>query len=121
MTGRNGPYRLASGSISILGENRVLKLKSFLIPLALAACLGAVQPALAQAQSADQAAYQKSLAAYNTQCSGVTSSNAALYQQCAAQKAKLDSQKQALSNASGQNANGQIPLQMRGGSHGGGD
>ena len=75
----------------------MIKLKSFVIPLALAAGLGAILPALAQGQSsiADQtAAYQKSLAAYNAQCSGVTASNASLYQQCAAQKAKLDSQKQ---------------------------
>jgi uncharacterized protein HemX len=96
-----------------------MKLKSFVILLACALGLGAVQPA--QAQSADQTAYQKSLAAYNAQCSGVTSSNAALYQQCAAQKAKLDSQKQKLSSAGGQTTSGQIPLQMRGGSHGGGN
>ncbi len=100
-----------------------MKLKSFVIPLTLAAGLGAIQPTLVQAQSsvADQtAAYQKSLAAYNAQCAGVTSSNAALYQQCAAQKAQLDSQKQKLSNAGGQTTSGQIPLQMRGGSHGAG-
>ncbi len=94
-----------------------MKLKSFVIPFALATGLGAIQPAPVQAQSADQAAYQKSLAAYNAQCTGVTSSNAALYQQCAAQKAKLDSQKQKLSSAGGQTTSGQIPLQMRGGSH----
>lgn len=93
----------------------------FVIPLALAAGLGAIQPVPAQAQSADQAAYQKSLAAYNAQCSGVTASNATLYQQCVAQKAKLDSQKQKLSSASGQPASGDIPLTLRGGSHGGSD
>ncbi|MGO9787456.1 MAG: hypothetical protein ACLPL5_11715 [Stellaceae bacterium] len=92
-----------------------MKLKSFVIPLALATGLGAIQPA--QAQSADQAAYQKNLAAYNAQCTGVTASNATLYQQCAAQKATLDSQKQKLSSAGGQTTSGQIPLQMRGGSH----
>ncbi len=96
-----------------------MKSKFFVIPLALAAGLGAVQPVPARAQSADQATYQKSLAAYNAQCSGVTASNAALYQQCAAQKAKLDSQKQKLS--SGKPASGDIPLTLRGGSHGGGD
>jgi H+/gluconate symporter-like permease len=62
--------------------------------MGLALGFGALQPTPARAQSADQATYQQSLAAYNAQCSGVTSSNAALYQQCAAQKAKLDSQKQ---------------------------
>ncbi len=78
--------------------------------------LGAIQPAQAQS-SADQAAsFKNALAAYNAKCSGVTVSQAALYQQCATDKAKLDSQQKTLSSSSGQ-----IPLQMRGGNHGGGN
>ncbi|HUE19107.1 MAG TPA: hypothetical protein VMQ63_04990 [Stellaceae bacterium] len=80
--------------------------------------LGSIQPTSAQAQSqADQtASFKNTLAAYNAKCSGVTVSQAVLYQQCAADKAKLDSQQKSLSSSSGQ-----IPLQMRGGNHGGGN
>jgi hypothetical protein len=78
--------------------------------------LGSFQPTAAQAQSqADQTAgFKNALAAYNAKCSGVTASQTALYQQCATDKAKLDTQQKSLSSSSGQ-----IPLQMRGGSHGG--
>jgi hypothetical protein len=100
-----------------------MKLNTSVILVACAISFGAAQPALAQAQnlaSDPGAVYKKDLAVYNTQCTGVTSSQATLYQQCAAQKAKLDSEKEKLSSTSGQNTTGQIPLQMRGGSHGGG-
>jgi hypothetical protein len=100
-----------------------MKLNTSVILVACAISFGAAQPAAAQAQNLapdPSAVYKKDLAAYNTQCTGVTSSQAALYQQCAAQKAKLDSEKGNLSSANGQNTTGQIPLQMRGGSHGGG-
>jgi hypothetical protein len=100
-----------------------MNVNASVILLACVIGLGSIQSASAQAQNqvTDQtAAYKKDLAAYNTQCTGVTSSQAALYQQCAAQKAKLDSEKEKLSSAGGQNTTGQIPLQMRGGSHGGG-
>jgi hypothetical protein len=94
-----------------------MKVNTAVILLICAIGFGSIQPISAQAQSqADQtASFKNALAAYNAKCSGVTASQTALYQQCAADKAKLNAQQKTLSSSSGQ-----IPLQMRGGSHGGG-